>query len=285
MKKILSLSLAALFCLALLAGCSKPAQPETPGTDEPAPGEPVLSILPTEYIVEDYAIAVSLDNTELLDKINTALAELKADGTLQAIIDKYIEDVPHELSFQQDLPADAPVLKMGTNAFFPPYEFYDDTDTIVGIDAEVAAAIADKLGMKLEISDMEFDSVLAAIQTGNIDMAMAGITVTEERKASMNFSDSYATGVQSVIVKNGGTITDVSDLFAEGANNRIGTQMGTTGYLYSTWDIEEEGLGTVVGYPKGAEAVQALMSGQVDCVIIDNEPAKAFVDFYNNTAN
>jgi polar amino acid transport system substrate-binding protein len=278
MKKLISLTLTTLLCAALLAGCNNTPAP-TPGGEE---GAEVLRILDTAYAVEDYAIAVAKDNTALLDQINTALAELKDAGTLDAIVAKYIDGTPNELTFQTDVAEGAPVLTMGTNAYFPPYEFYDG-DAIVGIDAEVAAAIADKLGMKLEIQDMEFDSVLVAVQTGSIDMGMAGITVTEERQQTMSFSDSYATGVQSIIVKTDSPITSVDDLFAEGANHKIGTQMATTGYLYATWDIEDEGLGTVEGYPKGSDAVLALIAGQVDCVIIDNEPAKAFVAFHNGT--
>jgi len=172
----------------------------------------------------------------------------------------------------------AETLKMGTNAAFPPYEYYDDeTGEIVGIDAEVAAAIAAKLGMELEIVDMDFDALIPAVANGKIDVVLAGLTVTEERQQNVDFTTSYATGVQVVIVTEDSAITTVDDLFAEGANHTIGVQLATTGDLYSTWDIEDEGLGTVDRYNKGADAVMALKSGKVDCVIIDNEPAKAFV--------
>ena len=167
------------------------------------------------------------------------------------------------------------VLTMATNAEFPPYEFYDG-ETVVGIDAEIAAAIAEKLGMELEIVDTAFDSIIPAIVAGKYDMGMAGMTVTEERLEEVNFSDSYATGVQVVIVKSDSAITTVDDLFGDN-NYTIGVQTGTTGDLYSTWDIEDEGLGTVSRFNKGADAVEALKIGKVDCVIIDNEPAKAFV--------
>ncbi len=168
------------------------------------------------------------------------------------------------------------VLTMATNAEFPPYEFYDGDD-IVGIDAEVAAVIAEKLGMELEIVDTAFDSIIPAIVAGKYDMGMAGMTVTEERLEEVNFSMSYAKGVQVVIVPENSEIKTVDDLFVEGKNYIIGVQTGTTGDLYSTWDIEDEGLGTVSRYNKGADAVEALKVGKVDCVIIDNEPAKAFV--------
>ena len=172
----------------------------------------------------------------------------------------------------------AETLKMGTNATFPPYEFYDDaTGEVVGIDAEVAAAICAKLGCELEIVDMDFDAIIPAVTTGKIDFGMAGMTVTEERLQSVDFTTSYATGIQSVIVKEDSEITSVDDLFAEGANHKIGVQQGTTGDLYCSWDIEDEGLGSVERYKNGTDAVLALTSGKVDCVVIDNEPAKNYV--------
>ncbi len=167
------------------------------------------------------------------------------------------------------------VLTMATYAEFPPYEFYEG-DKVVGIDAEIAAVIAEKLGMELEIVDTAFDSIIPAIVAGKYDMGMAGMTVTDERLEEVNFSESYATGVQVVIVKNDSAIATVDDLFGD-KNYTIGVQTGTTGDLYSTWDIEDEGLGTVSRFNKGADAVEALKIGKVDCVIIDNEPAKAFV--------
>ena len=168
------------------------------------------------------------------------------------------------------------VLSMATEATFPPYEYYDG-DTIVGIDVEIAQAIADKLGLKLEVTDIAFDSIIPGIQTGKYDMGMAGMTVTDERKEQVNFSDSYATGVQVVIVKDDSPITSVDDLFADGASTVVGTQAGTTGFIYATSDIEEAGLGTVKSFGKTTDAVEALKNGQVDCVILDNEPAKALV--------
>ena len=172
----------------------------------------------------------------------------------------------------------AETLKMGTNASFPPYEFYDDeSGEIVGIDAEVAAAICEKLGYELEIVDMDFDAIIPAVTTGKIDFGMAGMTVTEERLQSVDFTTSYATGIQSVIVKEDSDITSVDDLFAEGASHKIGVQQGTTGDLYCSWDIEDEGLGSVERYKNGTDAVLALTSGKVDCVVIDNEPAKNYI--------
>lgn len=169
------------------------------------------------------------------------------------------------------------VLIMATNAEFPPYEYYDGTE-IVGIDAEIAQAIADKLGMELQIDDMDFDSIISSVQSGKADFGMAGMTVTEERLENVNFSTSYATGIQVVIVKEGSSITSVDDLYADGATYAVGVQTATTGDIYITGDIEDLELGlTVERFSKGADAVLALANGQIDCVIIDNEPAKAFV--------
>ena len=166
---------------------------------------------------------------------------------------------------------------MATNAEFPPYEYYEG-DTVTGIDVEIAQAIAVKLGLTLQVEDMEFDSVISAVQGGKADIGMAGMTVTEERLEEVNFTESYATGVQVIIVTEDSDITSADDLFAEGANHTIGVQLATTGDLYTTEDIEAAGLGTVDRYNKGADAVMALKNGKVDCVVIDNEPAKAFVE-------
>lgn len=169
------------------------------------------------------------------------------------------------------------VLVMATNANFPPYEYHEG-DKIVGIDAEIAKKIAEELGMEFRIEDMAFDSILPAVESGKADFGMAGMTVSEDRLKSVNFSTSYATGIQVVIVKEGSAVTSVDDLFAEGANHKVGVQINTTGDIYSTGDIEEKGLGTIERYNNGADAVQALVTGKIDCVIIDNEPAKSFVE-------
>ena len=165
-------------------------------------------------------------------------------------------------------------LIMSTNASFPPYEMTDDSGKIVGIDAEIAEAIANKLGLELVIDDMDFDAALLAAQQGKSDMVMAGVTVNEDRLLVMDFSDSYATGIQVVIVKEGSDVT--MDNLGE---KMIGTQRGTTGYFYASDTPENGGYGEdhVIAYDNGATAVQALKNGQVDCVIIDNAPAQEYV--------
>ena len=177
---------------------------------------------------------------------------------------------------EEEATADDNTLVRATNAEFPPYEYYEGGE-VVGIDAEIAAAIADKLGMELVIEDMDFNSIIAAVQSGKADFGAAGMTVTEERLESVNFTDSYAKGVQVVIVAEGSAIATVDDLFAEGSDWKVGVQESTTGDIYATGDIEDAGLGTIERYNKGADAVSALKAGKIDCVIIDNQPAQEFV--------
>lgn len=167
-------------------------------------------------------------------------------------------------------------LTMATNASFPPYE-YVEGGQVAGIDAEIAAAIADKLGLELQIDDMEFDSITEAVKSGKADIGLAGMTITPDRQEEVDFTVSYATGVQVIIVTEDSDITSADDLLAEGASHIVGVQRNTTGDIYTTDDIEGAGLGTIDRYSKGADAVQALKTGKVDCVVIDNEPAKAFV--------
>ena len=266
MKKTVALLLAMLMLVCALAGCGSKSKNVN------------LKILDTPYAEEDYAILFAKENTELQGKVDAALQELKDDGTVDAVINKYISNEDTDLVFQQDVAADAPTLTMATNAEFPPYEYYDG-DTIVGIDAEIAAAIADKLGMKLVIDDMAFDATFTAVASGKADMAMAGLTVTEDRLENGIFSQPYAKGVQSVIVREDSEIQSIDDLSKGGYT--IGVQTATTGDIYSTDDFESAGLATVQRYNKGADAVQALVAGKIDCVIIDNEPAKAFVEANN----
>lgn len=160
-------------------------------------------------------------------------------------------------------------LIMSTNAEFPPYEMTDDNGKYIGIDVEIAQAIADKLGLKLEIMDVDFDAALLAVQEGKSDMVMAGVTVDEDRKLVMDFSNTYSTGKQVIIVKEGSDVTK-DNL----GSKMIGTQRGTTGYIYASDDFGED---HVTAYDNGATAVQALKNGQVDCVIIDNAPAREYV--------
>lgn len=166
-------------------------------------------------------------------------------------------------------------LIMSTNAAFPPYEMTADDGSFEGIDVEIAGAIAEKLGLELQIDDMDFDAALLAAQTGKSDMVMAGVTVTEDRQTVMDFSDSYAAGIQVVIVPEDSDIASIDDM----TGKMIGVQRGTTGDQYCSASVEDGGFGeeNVTRYDNGLTAVQALNNGQVDCVVIDNAPAQEFV--------
>ena len=233
MKKLLSLLLAASMCVVLLAACgSNGSADASKGAASSAPAASAAA-----------SAAASGD---------------KADGDAAEV--KTIESGK---------------LIMATNAQFPPYEMVADGDGVNGtgfdgIDIEIAAAIAEKLGLELQVDDMDFDAALTAVQQGKCDLVLAGLTYNEERAQLMTFSDSYAQGVQAIIVKDGSDIATADDLANAGM---IGTQRGTTGYLYCTDDFGED---HVAAYDSGAAAVQALLNGQVDAVVIDKMPAETF---------
>ena len=229
MKKVFAISLAVLMVMGMFAGCSGSETAET-----------------TEASVGTTAAAETIEASETTGAPETTAESGAALTTVE----------PGKLI-------------MSTNAAFPPYEMTTDDGGFEGIDVEIAGAIAEKLGLELQIDDMDFDAALLAVQNGKSDIVMAGVSVTEERLLVMNFSDSYATGIQSVIVKEGSDVT--MDNLGE---KMIGTQRGTTGYIYASGDYGED---HVTAYDNGASAVQALMNGQVDCVIIDNAPAQEFV--------
>ena len=278
MKKFITLLLAVLMVASLAACGSNNSAPAADGSAEAeaAASNVQLKILDSEYVTEDYAIAIAKENTDLLDSVNAALTALIADGTVAQVVDFYVSGEGELPAVQEDVAADAETLTMATNAAFPPYEYWEG-DAIVGIDAVIAGLIADQLGMKLDIQDMDFDAIIPAVVSGKIDMGMAGMTVTDERLQSVSFSESYATGVQVVIVPEGSPIETVDQLFSlidEGEDVQIGTQNATTGFIYASDDFGED---HVQAFNKGADAVQALVTGKLTCVIIDNEPAKAFV--------
>ena len=207
---------------------------------------------------------------------NNSAAEANDDSNASAAAENEEAAAAENTDAEAENTDNDAVLTMGTNAAFPPYEFYDG-DTIVGIDAEIAATIAEKLGLELQIVDMDFGSIITAVQTGKIDMGMAGMTVTEERLQNVNFSTTYATGIQVVIVPEDSDITSVDDIFAKlnaGEDVLIGCQEATTGAIYASGDFGDDHVTT---YPNGATAVQALTQGKLDCVIIDNQPAINFV--------
>lgn len=200
---------------------------------------------------------------------SSAPAETKAPETTAAAAPETTAAAAESTETAGFTTIEAGKLIMSTNAAFPPYEMVADDGSFEGIDVEVAGAIAAKLGLELVVDDMDFDAALLAVQQGKSDIVMAGVSVTDERLMVMNFSDTYATGVQVVIVKEGSDVT-MDNL----GDQMIGCQRGTTGYIYASGDYSED---HVTAYDNGASAVQALMNGQVDCVIIDSAPANEFV--------
>lgn len=193
--------------------------------------------------------------TEAADAAETEATEAEADAETEA---------------EGETEAAGGVLVMATNAEFEPWEFHDG-DQIVGIDPEIAAAIAEKLGMELEIEDMAFDSIIPAVSSGKADFGAAGMTVTEDRLQSVDFTDTYAESAQVIIVKEDSDITGSADL--EG--KVVGVQLGTTGDILASEMVGDE---NVERYNKGFEAVQALMQGKIDAVVIDSAPATVFVE-------
>ena len=231
MKKLLSVMLAAALALSVTA-CGNTASSESTAASEPAAESASSEAAETsEAAEEDTAGAASAGLTTV----------------------------------------EAGKLIMSTNAAFPPYEMTTDDGGFEGIDVEIAGALAEKLGLELQIDDMDFDAALLSVQQDKADMVMAGVTVTDDRLLVMDFTESYATGIQSIIVPEGSDIASIDDL----AGKVIGTQRGTTGWQYCSDEFGDE---NVVAYDNGLTAVQALNNGQVDCVVIDNAPAQEFVE-------
>ena len=239
MKKFFAMALSCALCLSMLAGCGDSAASSAPA----ASAAETATAAPTEAAAEPAAEA--------------SVKEEAAGSTAEA--------APTDFTTVED-----GKLHMATNAAFPPYEMVADDGSFEGIDVEVAGKIAEKLGLELVVDDMDFGSVITSVQSGKSDIAMAGLTVTEDRKQNVDFSDTYATGVQMVIVPIDSDIESIDDL----QGKLIGCQESTTGYIYCSDDYGED---MVTAFPNGANAVQALLSGKVDAVVIDSQPAQEFV--------
>ena len=249
MKKAVAMMMTAALGVSLLAGCGSSSSAAS-ATSETGSATSAASTASETSTASEATSSAASETSTASEAASSAAAETAASGDYKL--------------------ATAGTLTMGTNATFPPYEYYDG-DTVVGIDAEICQAIADKLGLKLEIQDMDFSSLVAAVQSGKIDISAAGMTVTEDRLKNVDFTDSYSTGVQVVIVPEDSDIQSVDDM--EG--KLIGVQDATTGHIYCSDDFGDE---NVIPYNSGAMAVQALKDGKVDCVVIDQQPAKSFVE-------
>ena len=238
MKKFFAMALSCALCLSMLAGCGDSAASSAPASESAAPTEAAAEAA-TETSVKDEAPAAEAGSTAEAAATEFTTVE---DGKLH----------------------------MATNATFPPYEMVADDGTFEGIDVDIAGKIAEKLGLELVVDDMDFGSIITSVQTGKEDIALAGLTVTDERKQNVDFTDSYATGVQVVIVPEDSDIKTIDDL----QGKLIGCQESTTGYAYCTDDYGED---MVTAFPSGANAVQALLTGKIDAVVIDKQPAEAYV--------
>ena len=241
-----------------------------------------IRILEKEFTLEDYAMCVKKGNKELLDKVNAALKKIREDGTLQKIIDNYIgtDDTVGKTPYQKKDVERKGTLTVATNAEFPPYEFVSNGQ-ITGIDMDMVQAIADELGMELKIENMKFDSIIASVNAGKADIGAAGMTVTEDRQKNIDFSESYTTSKQVIIVYDDTPKSDEIKGVADLIGKTIGVQLGTTGDIYAT-DYETDGTARVERYSKAADAIQALKQQKIDCVILDEQPAKNFVQKNEN---
>ena len=242
MKKFFAMALSGALCLSMLAGCGDSAASTQSAKDSAQETQAVET-----QAVETQDPALTAGSTA---EAAGSVAETAATGEFTVV--------------------EAGKLHMATNAAFPPYEMVADDGSFEGIDVELAGKIAEKLGLELVVDDMDFGSIITSVQTGKSDIAMAGLTVTDERKQNVDFTDSYATGVQVVIVPEDSGIQTIDDL----QGKLIGCQESTTGYIYCSDDYGED---VVTAFPNGANAIQALVSGKVDAVVIDSQPAQEFV--------
>ena len=243
MKKFFAMALSCALCISMLAGC---------GDSAASSAAPAASAAETATAAPTEAAAPAADEASAKEE---APAEAGSAAEAAATDFTTVEDGK---------------LHMATNAAFPPYEMVADDGSFEGIDVEIAGKIAEKLGLELVVDDMDFGSVITSVQAGKSDIALAGLTVTDERKENVDFSDTYATGVQTVIVPIDSDIETIDDL----QGKLIGCQESTTGYIYCSDDYGED---MVTAFPNGANAIQALLSGKVDAVVIDSQPAQEFV--------
>jgi len=278
MKKIISLFTAILMLTLVLAGC---------GTK--STGVKVIDIPLTQ---EEYAFGVDKNQPELLEEVNKFIAQIKSDGTFDKILDRYFGEGEPQPVKSAELDTSKDQLVVATNAGFEPFEYTKGGDTYYGIDMEIAALLAEHLGKELVISNMDFDAVCLSVGQGKADIAMAGLTIKEDRKEYVSFSDPYYNAAQKIIVKesdktfdNCKTAADVEAILSGfGKDKKIGVQTGTTGQFYvegdESWGFSGFNV-TCVGYKSGSLAVQDMMNKNIDYVIIDEAPAKFIADAIN----
>lgn len=280
MKKLFALALALVMAMSALTACGSEKNDVT------------AKVIEIELTNEEYAFGVDKTQPELLEKTNEFIAEIMADGTFDAICDKYFGDGTPEVVKSAELDDTKDQLVVATNAEFPPFEYTDGGDGYLGVDMEIAALLAEYLDKELVIQHMDFDAVCLAVGQQKCDIAMAGLTVNEERKEYVEFTDSYYVASQKLIVRSDNTEFDecadaaaVEEILnSKDAKVKVGVQNGTTGLFYCQGD---EGWGftgfamTCVGYKNGSLAVQDLLNGNLDYVIIDAAPAARITEAIN----
>lgn len=281
LKKFFALALAALMVLGLCA-CGKSTSAK-------------VKVVDIKLTDEEYAFGVDKNQPELLTKVNEYIAQIKKDGTFDKICNNYFGDGTPEGVTSTKLDSSKDQLVVATNAEFEPFE-YRDGDKFVGIDMEIAAGLAKYLGKELVISHMDFDAVCLSVSQGKADIAMAGLTVNEKREAYVTFSDSYYNASQKLVVKasdttfdNCKTKEDVEKLLGEAKEGtKVGGQTGTTGQEYVKGNEEFEFPGyknlEAVGYKNASLAVQDMINGNIQYVIIDEAPAKAITEKMNKVS-
>ena len=280
MKKLLALALVAIIAIGCLAGCGSSAK---------------VKVIEIDLTSEEYAFGVDKTQPELLTEVNDFIKKIKEDGRFDEILNKYFGDGTPTPVTSAALDESKDQLVVATNAAFEPFE-YMDGENYLGIDMEIAALLAEELGLELVISNMDFDSVCLSVGQQKCDIAMAGLTVNEARKEYVTFSDSYYNAAQRLVVMADDTTfdacTDAASVEAilntytleDETVTKIGVQNGTTGQFYVQGDEDWgfAGFGVeCVGYKNGSLAVQDMINGNIKYVIIDSAPAKCITDAFN----
>ncbi len=283
--KVLAMVMALVLMVSAFAAC---------GSDTDAAKTPAVKVININLTEEEYAFGVDKNQPELLEQVNAFIAEIKENGKMEEIFNKYFKEGTPTPVTSAALDETKDQLVVATNAEFPPFE-YTEGDQYLGVDMEIASLLAQKLGKELVIQNMDFDAVCLSVGSHKCDIAMAGLTINEKRKESVTFSDSYYQASQKLIVKGDDTTFDdcttadqvVAKLQSMDSSVKIGFQNGTTGQSYteSTGDFESNAFKvTPVGYQNGALAVQDMVNGNLNYVIIDAAPAQSIADSVNAAA-
>lgn len=291
MKKFLAAALAGVMGVTMLASCGNDSgdSDKKEGNEKPA-----TKVIDIDLTDEEYAFGVDKDQPELLEQVNSFIAEIMSNGKFDEICNKYFADGTPTPIKSAELDESKDQLVVATNAAFEPFE-YKDGESYLGVDMEIAALLAEKLNKELVVQNMDFDAVCLSVGQHKCDLAMAGLTVREDRKEHVNFSDSYYKASQRLVVKGDDTTFDkcktaddvVKILNEKDESTKIGVQNGTTGQKYVQGDKEWEFDGfkvTCTGYKNGSLAVQDMINGNIDYVIIDSAPAACISTAINKIA-